>query len=428
MRSRIRKAQFFIAAGLALAGLAGAPGVRADEVTDWNQNLLEAAHVAGTSPLVLTRVAAIMQASVFDALNGIERRYTPVHVTGKAPRGASRRAAVVQAAYASLVRLYPAQKDTFDAQLAVSLANILENEDPDDPGESIERGIAWGQKVADAIWAWRSTDGFTPAPPPFTGGTATGQWRPTPPGFLSGAGPQFAYMTPWVIPSPSQYRPSGPPALNTAQYAADFNETRTLGQDTSTVRTADQTVAARFWNSATVTYLWNTVAVSLSAERGYSLSQNAHLLATLNLAMADAAIACWEAKYHYVFWRPVTAIPSPDDDGNAATTADPTWLPLLVTPNHPEYPSGHSTVSGSAAAVLADRFGDDTAFTLDSDNLPGVTRSFTSFTAALEDVKDARIVAGIHFRSACNDGQQTGIQAANYILENSLRRIHGKGP
>jgi hypothetical protein len=412
---------------LAVLALSIGPAIRADEVTDWNQNMLQAAHVAGTSPLILTRNAAIVQSSVFDALNGIERRYTPVHVTSKAPRGASRRAAVIQAAYASLVRLYPAQTATFDAQLAASVAKMLGSEDPEDPGESFERGIAWGQKVADAIWAWRSTDGFTPPPPPFIGGTAVGQWRPTPPGFLAGAGPQFAYMTPWVIPSPSQYRPGGPPALGSAQYAIDFNEVKDMGRDTSPSRTDDQTLACRFWNSTTVTYLWNTVAVSLSAERGYSLSQNSHLLATLNLAMADAAIACWDAKYTYVFWRPVTAIPLLDDDGNTETTADPTWLPLLITPNHPEYPSGHSTASGSAAEVLAHRFGNNTAFSVDSDNMPGVIRSFTSFTAALEEVKEARIFAGIHFRSACNDGQRTGTQAANYVLDHALQRINGRG-
>ena len=145
--------------------------------------------------------------------------------------------------------------------------------------------------------------------------------------------------------------------------------------------------------------------------------------------MADAAIACWEAKYHYVFWRPITAIPLAATDGNPATLEDPLWTTLIVNPNHPEYPSGHSTVSGSGAAVLADFFGDNTAFTVYSDSatLPGVSRSFTSFSQALEEVKEARIFAGIHFRAACDDGQATGIQVADYILENSMQRGNGKG-
>src|ERR1043166_7876366 len=185
-------------------------------------------------------------------------------------------------------------------------------------------------------------------------------------------------------------------------------------QRPSATRTADQTLACRFWNASTASYFWNLFAVQLSAEHDLSLSQNAHLLAQLNIAMADAAIACWDAKYTYTFWRPVTAIPSLDDDGNAATDPDTSWLPLLITPNHPEYPSGHSTVSGAAGAVVAAHFGNQTSFTVDSDVMLGVTRSFTSFTAALEEVKEARIFAGIHYRSACNDGQATGANVANY--------------
>lgn len=151
-------------------------------------------------------------------------------------------------------------------------------------------------------------------------------------------------------------------------------------------------------------------------------------MALVNIAMADAAIACWEAKYHYVFWRPVTAIPLADTDGNPDTAADPTWVPLLTTPNHPEYPSGHSTVSGAAATVLAGIFGDTTSFSLESDVMLGVVRSFTSFSAALDEVRDARVFAGIHYRTACVDGQATGAAVANYILANSLQPIHGAHP
>ena len=231
----------------------------ADEITDWNQTMLRAALVGGTSPPVTTRVAAIVQAAVFDAVNGIARRYTPIHVAPAGPAGASRDAAAVQAAYATLVQLYPAQKATFDARLAVSLAVLGEQES----SAAIASGLAWGQTVADAILAWRSTDGFTPAPPPFLGGTAVGQWRPTPPAFASGAVPQFAYMTPWAIAAPSQFRPAGPPALTSARYARDFNETKTMGNMLSATRTPDQTVYAWFWASATPSFLWNTVAVSL---------------------------------------------------------------------------------------------------------------------------------------------------------------------
>jgi hypothetical protein len=192
---------------------------RADEVTDWNQIMFQTALVAKTIPLDMSRDAAIVQSAVFDAVNGITRRYTPIHVKPAAPWGASSRAAAVQAAYASLVKLHPAQQSTLDAQRAASLAALVGKGHGHGRQEAIDDGVHWGQEVADSIWAWRSTDGYTPAPPPFLGGTNVGQWRPTPPGFLAGVGPQYAYMTPWVIKSPSQFRPGGPPALTSARYA-----------------------------------------------------------------------------------------------------------------------------------------------------------------------------------------------------------------
>ena len=403
---------------------------RADDVTDWNQHMLRAGTVGGTSPLVMSRVAAIVQASVFDAVNGIDRKYAPVHVPPGGAAGASRRAAAVEAAYTALLALYPAQKSTFDARLAVSLTAIAS--DPHETSAGIASGIAWGQTAANGILSWRATDGFTPAPAPFLGGTTVGEWRPTPPGFLPGAGPQFAYMTPWVIGAPSQFRPGGPPDLTSARYAADFNETKTMGSISSPIRTAHETIYSWFWAASTATYLWNHVADSLIDdddsdrwdERRNSLLENARVLALLDLAMADAAIACWEAKYHYVFWRPVTAIPLADTDENPATSPDPNWAPLFATPPHPEYPSGHSTVSGAAAVVLASFFGEKRHFTMDNDLLIGVTRSFGSFSQALDEVKNARIFAGIHFRSACDDGQTTGIQVANWVLDNALLSVH----
>ncbi len=414
---------FFVLAAMASSI---STAVRADEVTDWNGIMLQAAHdaVPPTSPLVMTRVAAIVQASVFDAVNGIERRYTPIHVAPAAPRGASRRAAAVQAAYANLVRLYPSQKSTFDVKLAASLAAIAD-EEAEEHSQSIARGVEWGQAVADAIWAWRSADGFTPPPPPFLGGLAVGEWRPTPPGFLPGAAPQFATMETWVIESASQFRPSGPPNLASAQYAADFNETKSMGSLSSPLRTSDQTLSAQFWNSTTPAYLWDRAAVELGLRTHLTFSEESYVLALLNLAMADAAIACWDGKYHYVFWRPVTAISLADTDGNPATDPDPAWTPLLVTPAFPEYPSGHATVSGAAAAVLSALFGTDADFSLESDFMPGVVRSFGDFPSALDEVADARIFGGIHYRSACRDGQSTGVLVAEYVLEHALRRIHG---
>jgi membrane-associated phospholipid phosphatase len=406
-----------------------------DEIANWNQMLFRMGLVGATSPLIVTRVAAIVQGAVFDAVNGIEPRYAPVHVPPAAPAGASQEAAAVQAAYVTLLALYPTQKSALDARLAVSLASIGTRES----SAAIASGIAWGQTVANAILTWRSTDGFAPAPPPFLGGTGVGEWRPTPPAFAPGAAPQFAYMTPWVISAPGQFRPAGPPALTSARYTMDFNETKSMGSMTSATRTPDQTIFAWLWASSTASYLWNHVALSLmererdsSDDEGRhgrhhnSTLENARLLALLNLAIADAAIGCWEAKYTYVFWRPVTAIPLADTDGNPATIADPTWMPLFATPAHPEYPSGHSCVSGAAGGVLAHYFGERTHFSVTSDVMPGVVRSFDSFSKALEEVQNARIFAGIHFRSATHDGEVLGESVAGYVLENALQPVARK--
>jgi hypothetical protein len=408
---------------------------RADEVLDWHQFMFEAARttVPAASPLNMSRFAAIVSASVYDAVNGIERRYTPVHVAAEAPPGSSRRAAAVQAAYAQLIRIFPSQAAALDAHRADSLAAIA-SEAAVENSQSIARGLAWGQAVADAIWAWRSTDGFTPAPPPFLGGNAPGEWRPTPPAFAPGAGPQFATMVSWVIASHSQFRPAGPPALFGLDYYNDVNEVKTMGRSTSLDRSPAQTFSALFWASASNNYLWNSAAAGLSTARHLTLSENARLFGLLNVAIADAAIACWDAKYWYVFWRPITAIQLDPDP----TVRDPSWVPLLPTPAHPDYPSGHCTASGGAAGALASMFGDATPFTMASDgsgqpggtgpNVPsfaGQTLSFASFSAALADVKDARINGGIHFRTACNDGSNVGMQVAAYIVANAFLPVNG---
>jgi PAP2 superfamily len=396
---------------VSVLSLAMASAVRADEVTDWHEHLLAALGKAGVNPLVSSRDAALVSAAVFDAVNGIQRRYAPIHVPAAAPRGSSKRAAAVQAAYVILLARFPAQADDLNAKREASLA-------PLGKGKSVRRGVEWGQTVAEAILVWRSTDGFTPAPPLYLGGLEPGRWRPTPPGFAAGAGPQFATMTPWGILSPDQFRPLGPPALDSEQYLLEFNETKAMGSATSALRTADQTDACLFWNSGSATYLWNRAAIDLGAAQGTNLSENARLLATLNLAIADGLIACWDAKYEFEFWRPVTAIRLADDPG---------WTPLLATPNHPEYTSGHSSASSAAATVLADYFGDETPFMVQSPAAPGWVRFYPSFSAAVDEVTEARVFAGIHFRAACEDGAVLGSDVAGYILENSMDRIHGEG-
>ncbi len=403
----------------------------ANVVTDWNQITQNAIRTAGTLPAATPRVTAIVQAAVFDAVNGIERRYTPYHVDFDAPRGASPRAAAIQAAYATLVKLFPSQKASLDAQRMSSLASISEDggaEDRDgefEDSESIARGLEWGQTVADDILAWRSGDGFNIVLPPFTGGSAVGQWRPTPPAFRPAVIPQMATMTPFAIISPSQFRPAGPPPLTSDQYAADFNEVKARGRVSASTRTDEQTLIAKFW-AANGAILWNQAALFVAAQRHTTLSENARLLALLNISMADASLASWDAKFTYVFWRPVTAIRLAASDGNDATAPDSAWTPLLATPAHPEYPSNHSAASGAATTVLAAFFGDDTTFTLASDTVPGVLRTYASFSTASDEVNDARVYGGIHFRSACRDGQAMGVSVANYVMANIAQPAHGR--
>ena len=231
----------------ALLLMLNAPLSAQDAVTEWNLNaekaILASPTVSG-SGAAAARVYVLMHVAIFDAVNGIGRRYTPYHVDATAPRGASRRAAAIAAAYNTLLALFPSQKPTLDAELLSSLASLsADDEDPED-SQSIDRGFAWGQQVASDIQGWRSSDGFNTVLPPVIGGLAPGQWRPAPPAFQSMATPQLATMMPYAIASPSQFRPAGPPALNSAQYAADFNETKTLGSATSSSRTAEQTLIA----------------------------------------------------------------------------------------------------------------------------------------------------------------------------------------
>jgi len=408
--------------------------VRADEVLDWNAVLRRAIVNSGLPGAMQFRVAAIVQASVFDAVNGIDRRFTPIHVDAQAPRGASRRAAAVQAAYSALVALVPAQSDALAQDLETSLAAIaagtaIEN------SESIARGRAWGEQVADEILAWRSTDGFDPSPSTYTGSLLPGKWRPTPPGFANGLAPSLAHTLPWVIPSPSSFRPAGPPPLTSPEYAADFNEEKLIGELTSTVRTPDQTQAARFWGATALTF-WNRAAANAlssrqSPKRGRgrprqtSLSDNARLFALLNVAMADCAIAAWDAKYLYELWRPITAIRLASTDDNPDTAEQADWTPLLITPPYPEYIAGHPTVSGAAQAVLTIYFGNNLPVEGTSEGLPGVVRKWPNSSAAADEANLARIWGGIHFRSAVRDGRTVGNAIGSFVMANAAQPVHG---
>jgi hypothetical protein len=394
---------------VALALGALTPSVSAaDEVTDWNQVLTSALTATNTSPQNSGRIAAITQAAVFDAVNGIDRRYTPYFVTDAAPHGASRRAAAVQAAYVALSALVPAQAPGLLRQRDASIAALGSS-------ESVTRGIQWGQFVADKLLAERSTDGFPAGGVADPGGNAVGQWRPEVPG-TPAVTPWLAVMTPFAMPTPDHFRPGGPPALTSTAYTSDFNEVKTLGRATGSSRTPDQTVIAFFWTDNTISH-WNRIAVSIALEQRTTLSENARLFALLNIAMADAGIAVWDAKFLYRFWRPFTAIPLAETDGNDSTVADPAWKSLASTPNHQEYPSGHGGLSGAAARVLGGIFGDKTTFTHRTDTAPFMPRTHKRFSAAADEANNSRIYAGIHFRSAVRDGRTIGDNVGRLVMD-----------
>jgi PAP2 superfamily len=398
-----------------LAMLTGGVASAADQIAVWNQTMIAATLTAPATAAPLTlRVAAIVHAAIFDAVNGIDRKYTPIFVPPAAAPGASKEAAAVQAAYATLVSLYPAQQSTFDQQRTVSLGAITDTQD------AVQAGLAWGQSVANQIWAWKSQDGFSNTQPPYTGGTAPGQWRPTPPAMAPGLAPQLATTTPWVLRSPSQFRPAGPPALTSDQYTADYNEVLNMGASANSGRTADQTLFATFWQAGNPPDYWDPVALSLAVRHHFSMVDEARMLALVNVGMADAIIGCWDAKYTYSSWRPITAIQLADTDGNPATAPDPSWTPLITTPPFPEYPSAHSCVSGTAGRILSDAFGEEVNFGVTSQAAPGVVRQFHSFTAALEEVMNARVFGGIHFRTATVDGTALGIAVADYVMAHAF--------
>jgi membrane-associated phospholipid phosphatase len=424
-RSPIR--DFLLIASLLIFPLVTPAAHATDPVLDWIEITNDSLLAAGATPLVSTRNVALVSASIFDSVNGITHNYRPFYVRLDAPHRASANAAAIESAYAMLIKIYPAQTASLTTQRDASIAAVMRKESQ----KSIQEGMAWGQTVADAIWAYRLNDGIAPNPPPFVGvlgieGTAPaiGVWRPTPLVNAFGAGPQFASMTPWVLKRPSQFRPPPPNALTSAEYAVDYNEIKTMGVYDGSGRSSDESELVLFWAGNTPV-VWNRIASQIAAKRSLSLSENSHLFALLDISMADAAIACWDAKYRYVFWRPITAIRAGDVDGNAATDPDSTWTPWLDffpagTPAHPEYPSGHSTVSGAAAAILSGIFGDDTAFTVISDVRPG-TRSFPSFSAAVEEIANARVFGGIHFRVSCVRGNALGQAVAAYVVTHALR-------
>ncbi len=410
-----------------------------NQVLEWNEIFVKTLVATNTANSSSQRLGAIVHTAIVDAYNGIEQRYTPVFVHTGAPDGASRRAAVVAAAYTALAGLFPSQQATLDASYAASLSAL--SDDCEHSGQSrgrrrscatrIERGVAWGTEVAQAVLAWRATDGFNPTTPypAFRGGDAVGQWRPTPPSFGPMSAQGLAFTEMFVLVSNTQFDPGPPRGLNSGTYADDFNAVTTLGRNIGSTRTEDQTALAPFWEG-NATVHWNQAANQIARANHLSISDSNRLLAVLNIAMADTAFTTWGGKRFYgsvpneVTWRPVTSIALADTDGNPDTAADPAWSPLINTPSHPEYPAGHPSLNGAAATVLLSHFQRRQTFTLTTPGQPD--RTYSSIAQARADGNNARVWGGMHYPSTVAISDAVGEAIAEHVNRNAMQRRHGR--
>ena len=368
---------------------------RGDAVLAWNATLLDTIRETGAGPTRGTRSLAMVHLAMADAVDAATGGRTRYAYDGPARPGASPEAAASEAAFGVLAALEPDRMAELRVSRREGLAAV-----PAGPSRTL--GVRLGAAVAAAMLARRADDGAAAASD-YAPAAGPGNWTPTPPEYLPGLDPQWGGVAPFVVADVAQFRPDPPPALESPAYAAAYAEVRALGGVASVTRTADQTAAAEFWadlpgRSFTPPGHWNQIAREAALDGGLGLAGDARLFATLNAALADAAICCWDAKYAYIFWRPETAIRAGDADGNPATAGDPGWAPLWASPNFPAYTSGHSTFSGAAQVVLESAFG--TAYAFDDGGDPALglpARSFASVAAAAEEAGSSRIYGGIHF-------------------------------
>jgi PAP2 superfamily protein len=389
--------------------------VQPDQVIQWNQEMLQWLQVPGAQPSTIhpTRTMAITELSVYDAVNAIEGGSEPYLFRRRGPRGASAAAAAASAARTALRALLPSQQPAIDAKFQASLSQI-------GSGRRVEQGIRVGEEAAQTILASRAGDGAAVTPPSFIPGSGPGEYQLTPPAFQQPAFTQFSNVKPFALLSGDQFRPPPPPAVSSARYADDFNEVKSLGRSTSTTRSAEQTAIGRFWGAAPVQNVWNQIAQMAGTAFHNTLGQNARMFALVDTTLADGVVALYDAKYAYHRWRPVTAIQAADT-GNPGAVSDPAWIPLAPTAPDPSYPGAHAEISASAATALREFFGTDRLdFTLSNANVPGVVRSFASFSQAAGEASASRIFAGQHFRYDEHAGQALGGHVGDFVFDHVL--------
>jgi hypothetical protein len=397
--------------------LSCAPIVHADAVTDWNA-IMETT-VLTTDPAARIRTAAIVQVAVFEAVNSIVGDYEPYRNRIEGASGASPDAAAIAAAHAVLVKLHAEQAPQLDAAREESLAAITEG-----PGKA--DGVAVGIAAAETILALRARDGFD-VQVPYTPGTEPGDYQPTPPDFTPAFMPGLGQVDTFSIRNGRKFRSAPAPAVRSKKYARDYDEVKRLGEAHSTERSEDRTRVARFYEVTEPNGVYYPAARQVSAAQGKTLSENARIFALLAMSIWDSAVACFETKYHFNVWRPVTAIRAGQTDGNDRTEPDPKWQPLVFTPPFPAYPSGHASFGGAARTILEREFGvDGHAITLTNEAAPGIVLRYTTFKQITDDIDDARIYGGVHYRFDQEAGALLGKRVGDHILRHELRSARSR--
>jgi len=392
---------------------------RADVVSDWNTIAVDTAVVNNQNPFAQARYAAIVQIAVFEAVNSITGEYKPYLGTITAPPGASADAAAIEAAYQVLSTYFPASQATLNDDRSNSLASI-----PD--GEAKSNGIATGDAAALAMIALRANDGSSPPQFKVPGPPVPGEWQatlscPIVNGVAVGIAFQWQNVTPFGIPSASDFLLSPPPALPSNEYAKAYIEVMTVGSSNSTERPQDRANVALFYAASSPTQVFNQAAQQVAQEQGGSLTENARALALINIAMSDSLVASFLNKYHYNFWRPETAIHAGDTDGNSKTEADASYVPFIVTPCFPSYPSNHGSAGNAAAEVLRRLYGEaGHSITLSNPAVPTIVLQYTSFNQITNDISDARVYGGIHFRTDQEAGADLGRAIGTAVYKNNL--------
>jgi len=395
---------------------------KADPVLDWNAIAVDTAVANGQNPFAQARFAAIVQVAVFEAVNAITGDYRPYLGSIDAPHGASADAAAIQAAYRVLSTYLP-NASTLDAARAKSLASI-----PD--GKAKIDGIATGDAAAYALIAVRANDGSSPAQFKTPGPPVPGEWQatvscPIVNGVASGIAFQWQNVTPFGIRSAKEFLLGPPPVLRSNEYAKTYNEVMTVGSLDSTERPPDRSDVATYYAATSPTQAFNQAARQVAQEQRRSLSENARAFALINMAINDSLVATFFNKYHYNFWRPETAIRAGDMDGNRKTDADPNWQPFIVTPCFPSYPSNHGSAANAAAAVMRRLYGEaGHSMTLSNPAVPAIVLQYTSFRQITNDISDARVYGGIHFRTDQDAGALLGLAIGNEVYKHNLRPVH----